>query len=376
MNYYLLEDPDGRQKHILQTEGIHPGVTDHFLRQAPGDVAYGAGSGLRRGPPTYLYRTMCEAEHNATISQQRLQHNIRSPETNAMWLSESLEHQKTFVNKGVKEPPVVVEFEQQRREYRAIRNQAIPQKSPAGMPNSSEIQKQRLAQGKPRANLYHHERLPKDGPMRNIGMKGADNIDKQFNKAIISVKKVDPHHIPTKSSFKNWIKTNKLSIVGNALGVIADGVTLTFAILDDKGEFGNSVKLAIGDIAGSLAGAEAGITLASAVGTAFCPGLGTVIGFALGLIGSLIGALIGRSIASFFLMVEWQGEGPGAPIMYNDPYTQQGPSMGVQTGAWGVPSMGLNTGASGVPSMGLQTGACDFPTGNYLTRRDFDKMRF
>lgn len=189
-------------------------------------------------------------------------------------------------------------------------------------------------------NVMNRERLS-DHPKSkvNVGLKGVQNVDK-FNEHVISVRKVDPQSLMNKTEALRWIRRNKLHVLGGAVGVILDGVSLILSLIEDSGEFGRSTTLTTADIGGGVLGGMIGGAIGSLL-----PGIGTAI---CSFIGSLIGSLIANGITRFFLsLTPVTQPGPGPPLLQTNP----------QTTMYGQPPLQLRTSAtSGPPRLGVHAG--------------------
>ena len=270
------------------------------------------------------------------------------------WFTESTHHSRRFNNKGDPGPKATAEFTLHKHGYEEIRSSVLRQKgSKAHQPKEG-----------PKRNIFNEELLENHPKGKiNIALKGNENVD-NFNKHVISVKKIDPHNFMNKNGKLRWLRRNKWTAGAFALGVAIDGASLTISIIEDDGSFGRETTITVSAMAGNALG--------SAIGTAIGSLLGGFPAPVLGFIGGLIGSVIAESIAGFFLhmCVNPVAPGPGPPILATDPqpFVYGVPDDGRYTGTQGVPSMGRDTGAIGAPSMGRDTKATGTPPARWMTR--------
>lgn len=292
---------------FVHTEDIEQPHLEEALKDAGGNLAPAAVGHAVAGPKrAYVYRKMAEAEFLETIEQGGMLYpkakNPKNAEkiakTGEKWFTESLQHTRKFDNKNVAEgtKEVIAEFELHKPGYQDIKtNHTIPQ---AG---SKKLQP---AEGR-QFNVTNNELL-KNHPKGkvNIGLKGRINVD-EFNKHVISVKKINPDSFFNKTSALRWLRRNKLSAAAGAIGVLLDAGALILSVIEDNGKFGPSTKVTLAEIGGGAVGGYIGAAIGSLL-----PGIGT---FVCGFIGSFIGSLIGNGIMSFFLGYSPAVPGPGLP---------------------------------------------------------------
>ena len=324
LSHYQIDlDSD---KTYLQTEDIDDHLVPEVLQNVGGNLApIAAGHAVAKPHKAYLYRKMCEAEFDEVKKGGGLQWPAIPTEKSEKWLTESLDHSRKFHNKKVRDPEVVAEFELNRKTYHdRVRDKCIG--SDADMKN---IVYQHSKEPRNGRNFYNREKLKHRPDKLNVGLKGPRNVE-EFNKHILSVKKINPDSFMNKTKLLRWIRRNKVNVFFSALGVVFDAAAITISVIEDGGKFGQSTTLTVADIVGGTVGAAVGTAIAgSALGTAAAgtaigsaigsifPGIGTVI---CGFIGGLIGSLIASGVTSFFLGYNLVAPGPGQPKLDTDPH--------------------------------------------------------
>ena len=305
----------------LQTENIDDDLVPKVLQNLGGNLApVAAGHAVAKPDKAYVYRKMCEAEFDEVKRTGGLP-TVRK-ENSEKWLTESLDHTRQFHNKRVHDPEVVAEFRLDRKKYHEhIRDKEID----AGR----KITYQHSKEARGGRNVYNRERLAHRPDKVNVGLKGPRNVE-EFNKHVLSVKKINPDSFMNKTEVLRWIRRNKVNVLFTAVGIVLDAAAITISVIEDDGKFGRSTTLTVADIVGGSVGAVVGTAVAgSALGTAVAgtaigsaigsifPGIGTVI---CGFIGGLIGSLIASGITSFFLGCNPVAPGPGQPPLDTDPH--------------------------------------------------------
>lgn len=307
----------------LQTEDIDSDLIPKVLQNVGGNLApVAAGHAVAKPRKAYVYRKMCEAEFDKVKSKGGLP--TVPKEKSEKWLTESLDHSRKFHNKAVRNPEVVAEFGLPRKAY----HDHIRDKHIGNDADMRSIINQHSKEPRRGRNVYNKERLGHRPDKVNVGLKGPRNVE-EFNKHIVSVKKINPDGFMNKTKALRWIRRNKLNVFFSGLGIVFDAAAITISVIEDGGTFGQSTTLTVADIVGGTVGAAVGTAVAgSALGTAaagtaigsaigsIVPGIGTVV---CGFIGALIGSLIASGITSFFLGHNPVAPGPGQPPLDTDP---------------------------------------------------------
>ena len=350
VRYYGAQNGhNGNERYYVEAEDIGFDLLESI---ATAEAIAAASNYALEPKKTYVYRKMGEQEFALAKETQKMPYSLgRNPRTNEKWVTESTKHAREFHNAAVHGTEGTAEFALHKQGWQEIRSGAIPQ---------GGARARQPAQG-PMHNVYNTERLanhPK-GKM-NVGLKGNTNVD-NFNKHVISVKKIDPNNFMNKSSTLRWLRRNKLTASASGLGFALDATSLIISIIEDDGSFGRNTAVTVSGMGGSALGSAAGAAIGSLLGLAV-----PLVGF----IGGLIGSLIAEGIARFFLCVNPTAPGPGPPILVTDPQpTAFGvPDDGRRTGYRGVPSMGRDTLAMGAPTMGRDTRATGTPPTFFETR--------
>ena len=349
--FYIECDNEADKGNILDKFGLVGSTTEATAVTLPNNS-------------TYVFRKMPEEEFSFVKDSQKMPYPKCKPKkTGEKWLTESMQHSREYHNASNNGPDVVVEFTVDRKGYRNIREKAIPQKgSKAAQPKDGTHH-----------NIYNKERIPEQSNMRNLGLKGKQNVD-AFNEHVLRISSIDPNSYVNKNRVLRWVRRNKVQAGVVAIGIAIDVAYVTVSIIDDEGSLGESTQIALGDIAGSITGAKLGVAIGAKIGAA----IGTIVpvwgNIILGFIGGLIGSLIGKGIVQltrYLFCVAPASPGPGVPILDTDPYsTYTGiPDQGLDDNVCGVPDEEYDTGAFGISSMGLDTGAFGTPESDYRTRR-------
>lgn len=312
---------------------------------------------------TYTFRKMGKVEFDETMKGQKLLSDFKNPRTGEKWLTEHLDHSRVFKNAGVTETERVAEIALNRRGYKDIRSQAIPQAgSKVRQPAKGDMY-----------NLTNTERLAHRKGKLNVGLKGKGNVEK-FNRHVLSVSEVDPHSFMNKNEVLMWCRRNKIRASLMAVGIAIDIGNITISAIEDDGRFGAKTQVALGEIIGGTAGAEAAVAVCGAIGSALgsiVPGIGNVL---IGFIGSLIGSIVGGGIVKLIRLWFCGGTiepGPGPPLLDTEPkYVKGVPDSGLNTQTTGVPPMQMETTHNGAPSLGLDTGARGYPGLDFKTTAD------
>ena len=350
----------GPHKTYVQSDNLGDHEVETALQVTGGNLTpLAAGDLAARPSRKYVYRKMAEKEFEEVLKTRGMLHPQATNPKNAQqvartgekWFTEAIEHSRAYNRSNAEGTQVVAEFEVDRKGYtRDIKEHSIEQHgSKARQPKEGRL-----------FNVTNRERLM-DHPKGkvNVGLKGVQNVDK-FNEHVISVRKIDPHSLMNKTEALRWLRRNKLHVLGGAVGVILDGVSLILSLIDDGGEFGRSTTLTTADIGGGALGGMIGGAIGSLL-----PGIGTAI---CSFIGSFIGSLIANGITRFFLsLTPVTQPGPGPPVLQTNPHTTM----------YGQPSLRLKTSAtSGPPRLGVHAGKQEPPKTTFTVPKGAPKSFF
>lgn len=196
--FYIECDNEADQENILDKFGLVGSTMEATA------VAFPNNS-------TYVFRKMAEEEFKLVKDSQKMPYPKCNPnekgKVGEKWLTESIQHTREYHNASNKGPDVVAEFTVDKKGYRNIRENAIPQRgSRAAQPKDGTYH-----------NIYNKERIPEQSNVRNLGLKGKQNVD-AFNEHVLRISKIDPHSYVNKNTVLRWVRRNKVQAGLQQLG--------------------------------------------------------------------------------------------------------------------------------------------------------------
>ncbi|XP_077978211.1 uncharacterized protein LOC144433730 [Glandiceps talaboti] len=351
---YVLEATDGTVAYVDATE-----IDDKHITEALGSGSVQAG--VRRfvdeSKVMRVYRKMGIEEFEMVKERTGMVEHRRNPNTNEMWISESIDHTKSYQNRGVERAgttEVAAEFKVGRKDYQVkVKDHTIPQ------PGSGAVNKKRMKANERPYNISNKERIPHQS-WDNVGLKGRENIG-HFNDTVISVKKVDVHSLKNTNKFTRWVGHNKLGIGLAAVGIALDAASIAIAVQNDDGKFGPHTTLALSGTVGGTGGSIIGGEIGAALGSVF-PGVGTAIGALIGsLLGGIIGSYAAEAFAGIWVSLRHVAPGPGPPPLAFSTIPSGPPPLESKSDVHGSKQLEFDSKAKGAIGLNFKSNVHGYP---------------